>query len=263
MRSSSEREERHAEGIRRFHARYACAGPRLATLAGAGVAIAAISANALAAQITDRTYFGPGSTLITFETHGDGTPVVNASNNPLIQGQTLTMPAAEYSAQGVIFDRDINWVNDGGTLFDGAVTLSALAGQGGSPILSIPSSAINTFTVQFTTPVDAFGFFAAQNDTASGAIHFQAYDATNTLVDDQTFGGAYVDDTLSNANTTVSYGFMGIARTSGQNPITHVVVTKNAAILDDLVFTPIPAPTTIGVLGAAGVIGLRRRRHIA
>ena len=247
----------------RMVARSDGAGDRLTWLAVTGLAIAATSPGVLGVPITDRTYFGPGSTLITFENRGDGSPVVSPDLDPLIDGETLLLPASEYLTQGVSFDRDINWVNEGNPVFDAAQQLSGLAGQGGSPILSIPSDAFGTFELLFSTPVDAFGFFVAENTTVPprSGVTFAAYDSSNALIDTAVFGGAFEDDTISNANTTVSYGFMGIARGIGQEPITRVVVTKDAAILDDLVFTPVPSPGSIGMLGAAGLIAVRRRRR--
>lgn len=237
---------------------------RLDRLAAAGVILGASGA-AFASPITDRSYFGPGSTLITFEDQGNGNPVVSPDLDPLIQGETLTLPASEYASLGVTFDRDLMWVNDGNTLFDAAVTLSEMAGQGGSPILSIPSDSIDAFDILFSTPVNAFGFFVAHNTTEvqRSGVTFTAYDEFDNVVDFQAFGGAFVDNTLQNANTSVAYGFMGIARDSGQNPITRVTVNKGWAILDDLVFTPVPTPGSMGLFGAAGLIAARRRRRIA
>lgn len=238
-----------------------CVALRWGPVAGVALAIATGS-GALADPIMDRGFFGPGATLITFEMRAGGEPVLSPDLDPLMEGETLPLPAAEYAPLGVTFDTDIFWVNDGNPLFDAAQLLASMAGQGGSPTNAIPSASIDAFEMLFFTPVDAFGFLVVTHAEEVTDVTFTAYDATDALVDTVSFGGAFVDDTISNAGATVAYGFMGISRSDEQSPISRVVVTKGAAILDDLVFTPIPAPGAVALLGAAGLMtGARRRRE--
>lgn len=240
-----------------------CAIRVLGWLAGAGATFALVG-GASADPIADRGYFGPGATVIDFESRGDGAPVVSDDLDPLLEGETMLLPAGEYASSGVVFSQDIFWVNDGTPTFDAAQILGGLSGQGGSQSLSIPSTWIGAFDMIFTTPVEAFGFFVADNWSEEGreAVSFQAYDASDALIDSQVFAGGFVDDTVTALNSTAAYGFMGISRSDDQNPISRVTITKGAAILDDLVFTQVPAPGAVGVLGVAGaVVAGRRRRH--
>jgi MYXO-CTERM domain-containing protein len=237
-----------------------CARVRL-ILAAAGAAATCTVANA--DPVTDRAFFGPEATVIDFERRWDGTQVVSADLDPLLEGETMPLPANEYASLGVTFGTDLWWVNDGTAAFDAAQILSGLAGQGGSQSLSIPSTWLDSFDLHFTTPVDAFGFFVADNwsEPKRAAVVFEAYDASDNLIDVAIFGGAFVDDTVSVLNTTAAYGFMGISRNDEQNPIARVSITKGAAILDDLVFTQVPTPGAVGMLGLAGALSSIRRRR--
>jgi hypothetical protein len=222
---------------------------RSSALCAAAVAAAALTNAAHAASITDPSYFSSlPTTLINFETDGAGTPIT------LIQGQRLTMPSNAYASQGVLFSGvgTLSWVNDGNSAFDAAQVI------GGSPLNSIPSSLCNEFTMTFTVPVQAFGFFVANNRTAdpTGPL-FVARDSSGNILDTAAWASAFIDGTITSPNTTADYGFMGIV--SPVN-IASVTVTKQSAILDDLRFSPVPAPGALALTGAGMLVILRRRR---
>ncbi len=220
-----------------------------ARLLGAAAPLLLLAGAASADAISDKSFFGPDATVIDFETDGDGLPV------SLMNGMTATLPAGEYAGRGVLFDRDISWVNDGGTLFDGAQTL------GGSPEIAIPSANFDEFELLFPTPANAFGFFIADNLGGPRAgVTLTAYDAADQIIDTQVFDSDFFDGTLSSGNTVVGYGFIGISRSDDQTPIARVSIPKDAAILDDLHFTLVPTPGA-GALAAIALAGAARRRR--
>lgn len=211
-------------------------------------AILALAAGAQAGIITDPAIFGSEpQTLITFENDGAGAPV------SLLQGQSLVMPVDAYAAQGVVFLNQVRWVNDGSAAFDAAQLLA------GSAPNAIPSSFVNVFEFNFTVPVKSFGFFVINNRAAATAPVLTAYDSGGNVLETVTFGATFLDGSLTVAQTTADYGFMGLFTSTN---IAKVRVEKAAAILDDLRFSPsmVPAPGAAAALGLAGLLGLRRRR---
>ncbi|MCA9282658.1 MAG: hypothetical protein H6812_07925 [Phycisphaeraceae bacterium] len=207
------------------------------------LAVASAASTTLAAPITDRAFFDfLNPTVIDFETDGAGAPV------SLIQGQIATLPANEYAAQGVRFNQNIAWVNDGNAQFDAAQFLAA------TPVVSIPSSQFNAFSIHFDVPVEAFGMFVANNRVADPTgPSFTAYDSDGMVIETATWGASFIDGGFS----LVDYGFMGIS--SPGVSIARVDITKQAAILDDLTFSVIPAPGVLSALAGAGLLGVRRR----
>lgn len=223
---------------------------RTMLIAAAGLLTAAASANA--AFISDVSFFTPiPHTLINFETDVLGNPIT------LLQGQRLTMPANAYAPLGVTFTgtqtSPVYWVNDGNAAFDAAQTLGA------SPTVSIPSSLTNTFTITFSVPVHAFGFFVANNRLADavGPV-FVARDAQGNVLETANWGQKFIDNTITIPNTIADYGFMGI-QTSAL--IASVTITKQAAILDDFRFTPVPAPGVVTLAGIGAALMTTRRRR--
>jgi hypothetical protein len=218
-------------------------------LAAAALA-SALTGLARADVITDPSFFNPyPTTVINFETTGAGAPVT------LIDGQTLAMPTTAYAPQGVTFTgvgSSVYWVNDGNAAFDAAQLV------GGSPNNSIPSSLTNQFTMTFSVPVRAFGFFVANNRTADPAGPlFVARDINGTIIGSAQFGAQFIDGTFTAPNTVADYGFMGILTATN---IASVTVTKQAAILDDLRFCQVPAPGALALSAAGGLVLLRRKR---
>lgn len=222
--------------------------PRLAGLLVASAGSLAATHSAGAALITDASYFdGIPTTVINFETDGAGNPIT------LIQGQRQAMPSDAYAPQGVAFvGTNMSWVNDGNSAFDAAQSI------GGSPTVSIPSSVCNLFTMTFSVPVRAFGFFVVNNRTADPiGPTFVARDAQGNVLDTASWDAKFIDGTITTPNTVADYGFMGI---TASDLIASVTVTKQAAIMDDLRFSPVPTPGAVALSGVAGLVGLRRRR---
>lgn len=208
------------------------------------------SGAAQAGIITSAGYFASTPhTLINFETDGQG----NAIN--LIQGQSLVMPLNAYEPQGVVFNSQIRWVNDGNAAFDGAQ--AAL----GSGTIGIPSSYASTVDFSFTGTVHAFGLFIVNNSRSDAAgPTITAYDALGNVIESAQWGSQFIQGTLISGNTTADYGYAGLY--SLTTPIARVVIVKRAALLDDLRFggAVVPAPGALGLAGLAG-LGLCRRRR--
>jgi hypothetical protein len=221
---------------------------RMMVVAAGVVGVAGASAQA--AFITDPSFFNDfPSTLINFETDGMGNTI------SLIQGQSQEMPVGTYAALGVTITGNgspVRWVNDGNAAFDIAQSI------GGSPTIAIPSSLNNSFTVTFSTEVRAFGFFVVNNRNADPlGPTYVVRDTAGNIIDTAVFAPVFVDGTVPTPNTTADYGFMGILSAV---PIGSVTVTKTAAILDDLRFSPVPAPGVVAVGGLGALMIARRRR---
>jgi len=215
-----------------------------------------LSGSALAGElgssgiITDKSFFnGLPNTLIDFETRGNGTPLV------LIDGQTMSLPTSEYSAQGALFSSGVNWVNDGTPAFNAAQNLAGLGPN------AVPSTAINTFTITFTGTVRSFAVWIANNFMVdANGPSITARDGSNQIIrtesfGNQTGGSPFVDGRVSVAD----YGYIGIW---SQTPIASVTITKNTAIVDNLCFSSeVPAPGVVALpaIGAA-LFATRRRR---
>lgn len=220
-------------------------------LACAGAAIiAAASSSAQAGMITSKSFFNSiPTTTINFETNGAGVPV------PLIDGQTLTMPTSAYQNLGVLFQSPIAWVNDGGIDFDIAQFI------GGSPDNSIPSSSVGSLVIQFAAPVRSVGFFIANTYSLDGTgPTFVARDSQGAILESVSFGTQSGSSPFVAGRTgSADYGFMGLTSTT---PIFTLSVSKQAAILDDLMFSSqIPAPASALVFGGLAIwAGARRRR---
>lgn len=220
-------------------------------LGAAAAALAAATGLAHADVIDDKSYFDAfPTTVISFEYDGDGNEV------SLLEGQSMAMPATAYSALGVTFSPAVRWVNDGTPAFDAAQMI------GGSPNNGIPGADADLFEIIFSVPVRAVGMFVINNRNASSEVpSFTAYDATGQELGSVEFGSDLIDGTIvfPNAPTiVVDYGFMGL---TSDAPIARLVVGKDAAVLDDLMFTPVPAPGVVATgLATMGLLGLRRRR---
>jgi hypothetical protein len=189
--------------------------------------------------ILDADFFsGIPHTLVTFEADGSGNPV------NLYNGETRPMPFDEYATLGFTFNPEIIWVNDKGVNFDAAQAI------GGSPENSI-SAWNNNFFINFSVPVQVFGFWVVNNNKARVTPVFEAYGA-NGLIETVRFEGAAIDGTIGIAD----YGFLGIVADEG---ITGIHTTKEATIFDNFMFSAIPEPATILLL-ALGSLFLTRRR---
>jgi hypothetical protein len=191
--------------------------------------------------ILDSDFFsGTTHMVITFETDGMG----NKLN--LAEGQTQSMPAEEYAHYGFTFEPDISWVNDAGVAFDEAQVI------GGSPEIGI-SAGVDDFTINFSFPVRAFGFWVINNHSrGADYLTLEAY-GDNGLIEEAIFEGDAIDGVIG---SSAEYGFLGIA---SDQFITSIHVTKDAAMLDNFMFSPIPEPATFLLLGL-GCLALLRKQ---
>jgi hypothetical protein len=198
-----------------------------------------------ATVILDSDFFaGTTHTVITFETDGKGSKL----NIP--EGQSQSMPADEYAQYGFTFEPDISWVNDAGPAFDEAQAI------GGSPEIGIPAADEDDFTINFSLPVRAFGFWVIncteQTRQPYSYPTLEAYGAEG-LIEAAAFEGDAIDGVVGDA---AEYGFLGIA---SDQLITSVHVTKGAAMLDNFTFSPVPEPATVILLGLGFLVLLRAR----
>ncbi len=184
-------------------------------------------------------FSGIPHTLVTFETDGNGNPVI------LSNGDSRPMPFDEYAALGFTFNPVIEWVNDAGEGFDAAQAI------GGSPEISVPSATKDDYFINFSVPVRAFGFWTVNNNTVGITPVFEAYGA-NGLIETVSFEGDAIDGTIGRAD----YGFLGIV---ADEYITGIHTTKEATIFDNFMFSSVPEPATLLLLGL-GVLMLRRRK---
>ncbi len=193
-----------------------------------------------------------GSEPITFAQAGNGSAV------SLVNGDSLAMPATEYSARGVVFSPAVRWVNDGNASFDAAQnTANSLSGV---PLdeIAIPGAAVDNFTMTFNTVVRGVGFWLIMNSGDSTIPTFTARDQFNNVLDTGSFTGAAIQQT-----GVARYAFVTIFA-DGESPnIASVEVTKDQAILDNLYISPLPAPGAVALLGLGGLAAMRRRRAVA
>lgn len=228
-----------------------------AGVAGIGIITAAvtlITPVADAAIINDRTFFDSiPHTEINWESRGNGDPVLNGSNIPLINGETFPMPLTEYAAQGITFLDQVNWVNDGNGSFDAAQLVG-----GGSPILSIPSANIDFFRIRFDVPIRGFAFFVANNrvDDPTGPV-IVAKDINGNVLETINWGPTFIDGSVGVAD----YGYFGLQT---QALIRTIEISKQSAILDNFIYAEIPSPGAAFALLLTGAgLGARRVRKDA
>ncbi len=218
-------------------------------VAGAVATLMVASVGLHAEVIDDVSFFSSIShTMINFNTYASGDPVV------LGQGSETTMYYDEYIDDGVVFDYrpygdpngDMSYVNDGGADFDAAQAI------GGSLNIAIPGGAEDSFAMVFNVPVRAFGFWVVNNNTEPNGVTFTAKNSSGDVLETVSLEGSLIDGTIGVAD----YGFMGVW---ADEDIARVEITKDAAILDDLRFSELPEPATMGLLALGGLALLRRR----
>ncbi len=226
--------------------RFRALGIALCALVGA--VVSPLSA-AHAGVITSKSFFDAlPTTTIDFETDGLGNAI------SLIDGQTMTMPTSAYQNLGVVFQSAVSWVNDGTIDFDIAQFL------GGSPNNAIPSSSINGMTIMFTVPVRSVGMFIANNHIIdSDGPTFTARDEFGNILETVAFGSQASESSFVEGRVGIAdYGFMGLTSTT---LIASLTISKEAAILDDLMFSSeIPSPGAAIPFALLAAYAARRRR---
>ena len=215
------------------------------------VALSFCSRPASALVILDPNFFsGTTHMVITFETNGMGNKL------KIAEGQSKSMPADEYAHYGFTFEPDISWVNDASPAFDQAQVI------GGSPKIGIPAGNEDDFIINMSFPTRAFGFWVINNPDQSDERRYpepypyltlEAY-GVDGLIEAVTFEGDAIDGVIDGS---AEYGFLGIA---SDQFIKSIHVTKGATMLDNFMYSPIPEPATIILLGLGFLALLRKRR---
>ncbi len=159
------------------------------------------------------------------------------------------MPSDEYAHYGFTFEPGISWMNDGSPAFDEAQVI------GGSPEIGI-STGVDDFIINMSFPTRAFGFWVINNPDALfepySYLTLQAY-GDDGLIEEVAFEGDVIDGVIAG---NVEYGFLGIA---SEKFITSIHVTKGATMLDNFMYSPIPEPATVLILGLGCLTLLRKR----
>jgi PEP-CTERM motif len=175
-------------------------------------------------------------TFVDFETDGGGTPVL------LNEDSSQLMPSDEYAALGFTFNVGASWLNDGGSSTQQA---QAIYG-GGINVMKFPYQ--NIFSISFSTPIDAFGFWLMKSNSSVNNPLFEAYTyGSNGLIETAEFSGSLIDDSIG----VIDYGFLGITT---DQPIERIDITTNATLtLDNFMFVPVPEPTTLLLISLGGL----------
>jgi PEP-CTERM motif-containing protein len=174
--------------------------------------------------------------FVDFETDGSGATVLLGENS------SRSMPSDEYATLGFTFDTGASWLNDGGSSTQQA---QAIYG-GGINVMKFPYQ--NIFSIYFSTPIDAFGFWLMKSNLSVNNPLFEAYTyGSNGLIETAEFSGSLIDDSIG----VIDYGFLGITT---DQPITRIDITTNATLtLDNFMFVQVPEPTTLLLISLGGL----------
>jgi len=218
--------------------------------------------------IGDRSFFnGKEHVFLDFETRGDGSPV------GLGFKQARLMPTDEYAAFGVLFTSQWGWADIGTPPDPNASQALAVDAVGSWPtVIGGPG---DTYRIDFTTPVHAFGIgvvqqgFADQGEpSAEFTSTITAFNADGEILGivrlwedliDGGAGGAYAGGEYGEEWRIFTYGFLGLAT---EEPIAMLEFTNvRDSIFDDLHFSAVPAPGAGAAFGLLGLGALARRRR--
>lgn len=195
--------------------------------------------------ILDSDYFtSKYHNLVTFEEDGAGDAVDLGISN------ILSMASDEYSGYGFTFSPAVYWVDEGNTYSDEAQDI------GGSLELGVAFLGGNSFQIDFSEGVEAFGFWVVNNNgfSSSGTPVFSAYGASG-LLETASFSGIAIDGVLGG---DVEYGFLGIA---ADEDITSVQIADYATTYDNFMFiVPEPASVLLFGLGLSALVRGKRPR---
>lgn len=216
----------------------------------------AFSVRAEAVVITDPSFFdGMNAITIGFETFPGSGDII--PHNTLLTDQ--------YSTLGVLFSSEDEpsafETTDPGDVagrFEAPWRILAAVGGGGAPTSGLRYASGDAFLglqtsdlrIDFLTPVDAFGFFLIDNDFTD--VRIRAFDAAGGLLE------MLIAPQVSEGG--VSYQGISVPTISYVIIDGNRGVSLNSSFIDELSFTPIPAPGALGLFVVAGVVHHRRRR---
>jgi hypothetical protein len=218
--------------------------------------------------IDDRSWFrARDHVFLDFERGGDGTPL------GLLPDDVILIPPDEYDAVGLRFAGTFAWEHIGTPPDPNAGASNAVDAAGSWPTIVVGLG--NSWTIEFLTPVHAFGLGLVQlgfaneggppSEDATSTI--TAFDAQGAMLGQVTlwldtldggFGPIYGGGVYGDQWRTFNYGFLGLAT---DEPIARLEFTNvRDSIIDDLHFSAIPAPGASVALGL-GVMGMAIRRR--
>lgn len=182
--------------------------------------------------------------LVDFEALAPG-PTSGAALDAYLAGFGISIGSVSAGFVGVFDDTQTY----GGGVVDapsGTQYLAHAPGVGGS----------NSFTLNFSTPLISFGFAAPAILVPSINASWTAiaFDAGNNILDQVSFFPPSTHPT-----TLFTLNGPGIVSVTW-NESASFNAAFFGANLDDLVLTPVPAPSALALLGLAGLFGVRRRR---
>jgi hypothetical protein len=223
--------------------------------------------------IDDRSFFsGIEHDSLDFESRGDG-----AALN-LFPGQSALIPSDEYASAGIRFGTPFAWGHIGAPPSDNpdfaGGASEAVDAAGSWP--TIIGGAGDTWTIEFTKPILAFGtgvvqlgFAGSAEPSEDATTTVDAFSASGKLLGrvtlwldtvDGGFGGPYAGGRYGDEWSEFSYGFIGLA---ADEPIARIELRNVfSSILDDFHVSAVPSPGTTSAVALFGIGVLIRRRRL-
>jgi len=207
------------------------------------IGIVAASSTTLAAPIDDAGFFDTiPETLLTWELDGGG------AANPVLSN--ITLPFDEYQGSGLMIDPVLPGIR---LTNDNSINFHIFQAIGGSNPYGL--SAQPTGSLLFDPPIRSFGFFFLDIEDRNAT--FTARDVNDDAIESVVFGGSFVDGSGALGFNTIDYGFIGI---TSATPIYRVEIAAISGLIDNLRFSPVPEPASLGcLLLGASVFAVRRR----